>query len=1100
MLSMIIYGRNDSHGYNLHKRVAISLNAMSEVMTDPDDEIVFVDYNTPDDLPTFAEAIQDTLTLTAKKRTRVLRVRPHQHRAFARRTHLVALEPISRNVALRRSNPANRWMLSTNTDMIFVPNRAKDSLTDIVGGLEDGFYHLPRFELPECLWEAFDRKDGKGIIRQVREWSKRYHLNEIVYGHHDNLYDAPGDFQLALRTDLFKIHGFHEEMILGWHVDSNLARRMRLLRGEVRTVIDQMTGYHCDHTRQATLMHRRDRVQNDSTRFIENVIAPEVPAQAETWGLPDETIEEINLTRGVSVRYIEALEEALPPGPSDFYECRYTPDSYNELAYPAEHVLPYVADLLSCAPIGATIAYAGVRADTFDMLRRAMSTMDPRSQLLVPETFTWLKGALRVGDSAWLNDADIYIFEIGEESGKDAPSTGAGFRTSKVLSIFKSFVDVEEDRQVEMRMPPRRVLAVNAIHNFFDQVVSDSISHTTTPYSSRTRHGYVVPERLPKTEPSAQIDLQKAGEQLSYLLSRSYQTPANELRYLLQLANSIPVGGPYDSPEWGRALALADPMLALLGDKRLSVFVKRSDAEIAMLIDELKARRSSVKLAKRIMGIDIRSGPSRSPARLANIEDWERPGWLRWAKRYFGGRRVYEWQQRSVWTWERVSLLEVLDQAFGFSSGDFALPPRILVVAHASEYLAACLIDAGATVDFVDPLYLLEEGDSADWRGELSWIPMKLREPIGSYADRVATGAKPLYDAVVCPQNSLMIRGRSGFGELMERIDALLKPGGKFVMACQVQLGKEVDEVSLPRPLILDGAFALDFASATGYRPLADAEIFISPRTLDLTHEHGQTLDGVQPFIHGWSGAITTAIWGWTRTVDSRTDKKRLRRLLEQTSRAVVEPETAPFVAEALEPAEAAGSLMAAVAAAAHPVEASGHALAVADRIASLPVAHDRANGAIEPSGNGHAPEEDVQSPGSRSGVAFGGSALQRLRSAPIARRTPRSIHIDRSRAAGVFAQGQLAKVPPGDYEIVYEVRARNSLNPSADALTVEVRHDGRLVLAETLTTEMLERRGRCASIVYVADEDGRRTVGSLEITFLHHAVADIDLLQLILY
>ena len=71
MFSVIIYGRNDQHGYNLHKRAAISFNALAEVMTDPDDEILFVDYNTPDDYPTFPEAIQDTLTETARARLRI---------------------------------------------------------------------------------------------------------------------------------------------------------------------------------------------------------------------------------------------------------------------------------------------------------------------------------------------------------------------------------------------------------------------------------------------------------------------------------------------------------------------------------------------------------------------------------------------------------------------------------------------------------------------------------------------------------------------------------------------------------------------------------------------------------------------------------------------------------------------------------------------------------------------------------------------------------------------------------------------------------------------------------------------------------------------
>ncbi len=53
MLSLILYGRNDSYGYNLHKRAAISLNCMAEMLTAENDEIIFVDYNTPDDFRLF---------------------------------------------------------------------------------------------------------------------------------------------------------------------------------------------------------------------------------------------------------------------------------------------------------------------------------------------------------------------------------------------------------------------------------------------------------------------------------------------------------------------------------------------------------------------------------------------------------------------------------------------------------------------------------------------------------------------------------------------------------------------------------------------------------------------------------------------------------------------------------------------------------------------------------------------------------------------------------------------------------------------------------------------------------------------------------------
>ena len=124
LISVILYGRNDSYGYNLHKRAALSLNTMAELLDDADDEILFVDYNTPDDFPTFPEAIADTLTAKAHARLRILRVRPAQHARFRGATHLQALEPVARNVAVRRANPANKWVLSTNTDMIFVPYAA----------------------------------------------------------------------------------------------------------------------------------------------------------------------------------------------------------------------------------------------------------------------------------------------------------------------------------------------------------------------------------------------------------------------------------------------------------------------------------------------------------------------------------------------------------------------------------------------------------------------------------------------------------------------------------------------------------------------------------------------------------------------------------------------------------------------------------------------------------------------------------------------------------------------------------------------------------------------------------------------------------------
>ena len=181
MLSIVVYGRNDNHGYNLHKRAAVSINCMAEMLRDPADELIFVDYNSPDDLPTFPEAIRDTLTSRAKAVLRILRVRPEVHRRYQQRTHLSVLEPVARNVGIRASNPANRWILSTNTDIILVPRKAP-RLSKLVAELPPGFYHTARFEIPESLWETFDRADPIRTIEDVRALGVSARLNEVVYG------------------------------------------------------------------------------------------------------------------------------------------------------------------------------------------------------------------------------------------------------------------------------------------------------------------------------------------------------------------------------------------------------------------------------------------------------------------------------------------------------------------------------------------------------------------------------------------------------------------------------------------------------------------------------------------------------------------------------------------------------------------------------------------------------------------------------------------------------------------------------------------------------------------------------------------------------
>ena len=73
----------------------------------------------------------------------------------------------------------------------------------------------------------------------------------------------PGDFQLILREDYLAIDGLDEEMLLGYHVDSNLSRRMLFQRGSIESLGESLAAYHCNHNREPTVYHGAGNVAND---------------------------------------------------------------------------------------------------------------------------------------------------------------------------------------------------------------------------------------------------------------------------------------------------------------------------------------------------------------------------------------------------------------------------------------------------------------------------------------------------------------------------------------------------------------------------------------------------------------------------------------------------------------------------------------------------------------------------------------------------------------------------------------------------------------------------------------------------------------------
>jgi hypothetical protein len=500
MISIVLYGRNDSYGYNLHKRAALSFNCMAELLTDDDDEIIFVDYNTADDYPTFPESIRDTLTKQARRRLRILRVRPRVHERFRAKTRLVALEPISRNIAVLRSNPASRWILSTNTDMIFVL-KGPDSLNDAVQKLPKGFYHAPRIEIPETLWEGLDRLDPGRAIETIRAWGWDLHLNEFVKGAETILYDGPGDFQLIERTDLFDMNGFDEDMLLGWHVDSNIAKRLYLRYGRVGDLGGSVFGYHCDHTRQITPAHSHSRTMNDWKRFIRDVTEPVLADQKNLWGCPGDEIEEIRLREDPSAVYISSLHKAIGSPLETVPEVSYADGFYNHIDYDPRHLLPFLADLFVCLPKSTNVAWTGGRSETLRLFAQVWTSLGFTGRILVDEGQV-RDGALISVDAAHLvdletilRDADLFVFDFGNPNMNTSQSEDMTLPTSlqdALGRILFRAITAEHDR-FRQGDPLRHLIAVNAICNDYENIFTELVAAGLTPFSTRMRHGYAFP-------------------------------------------------------------------------------------------------------------------------------------------------------------------------------------------------------------------------------------------------------------------------------------------------------------------------------------------------------------------------------------------------------------------------------------------------------------------------------------------------------------------------------------------------------------------------------------------------------------------------------
>jgi hypothetical protein len=384
VISVVTYGRNDNYGYNLAKRTAIGFNCLAEVLTG-EDEILFVDYNTADHLPTLPEFIWDTLTEKALSLIRVIRISRDLHDQIKADSPLPILENVSRNAAIVRSNPKNHWILSTNPDVLLVLASPWPALTELLQCVPDSFYEMPRFDIPESVWSSFYRAEPRASMALARDWlvshgaavaetARDWRFQKYI------LFDAPGDFQLAPRDYFFRLRGFDESMNKYLHSDSNLAKRMWLLNnGRTDHLLTKLWVVHQDHYLTGEWAKNFGSiVHNDLFKKVFH--EKEIEANDEKWGLQGIDLpmfslaEKIRQERAALPRLSPELNGHLPLSK----DVNWDVQPVHRLSHYDPQVLTlYVGENLRVMSPGSLVAYVGRNSETLQSVRKMWQLISP---------------------------------------------------------------------------------------------------------------------------------------------------------------------------------------------------------------------------------------------------------------------------------------------------------------------------------------------------------------------------------------------------------------------------------------------------------------------------------------------------------------------------------------------------------------------------------------------------------------------------------------------------------------------------------------------------------------------------------------------------
>jgi len=405
-ISVVVVGRNDDHGYNLQKRVTTSLNSIASFLR-AEDELIFVDWNSPSEFPVMPIAIWDSLTEHCRKVLKIVKVSESEHKLIKGDSERKLLEPIARNVGIRRAKHSSKWILSTNTDIIFIPTGFRN-FADLCETLDERLWMCSRYEIPEFIWESFDRKD---VMRTQEDLSTLHTESALALSVRlrpfpdvdFDICDGVGDFQLATRTHWNAIGGFPESMLLGWHVDTRATIAFNSVTKTTPKILmdEQLVMYHQNHQRTPTSYHS-DAAVNPSD------VANLPYLNQKNWGIAEKLLPEISLQETYLPKVKEFAEQTKSICNSKFPNVLNGDTQSLNINYSLAHVFPFLIEELHSSYLGGKLGLVSLNETTIKAFKDFA-----KSNPIVLQTF---------GDNSFINDLDLngldwLILDLGIEEG-----------------------------------------------------------------------------------------------------------------------------------------------------------------------------------------------------------------------------------------------------------------------------------------------------------------------------------------------------------------------------------------------------------------------------------------------------------------------------------------------------------------------------------------------------------------------------------------------------------------------------------------------------------------------------------------------------------